>query len=124
MSTTLLQNDKLPTNPTQPSKERLVAISVSKIENISKETFRSLIRAQREGINAVWHNPRLTPQEIIDGLGDKAIKVFQFHGGLTDYIKTIAAADGVEVDLKYPTNAFTIDQDGKITVTSDPYIIP
>lgn len=124
MSNTLLQNNKLPANPLVPSKEKLVDITVSRIKNLSLETFKTLIKAQREGINDVWHNPKLTPQEVIDGLGDKAIKVFQFHGGLTDYIKAIAAADGVEVDVKYPTNAFTIDQDGKITVTNDPYVIP
>lgn len=121
---TLLQNNLIPPSPQAqiPSKEEVLKRVVNRIENLSKESFNQLIRTQREGIDAVWNHPRLTPQEVIDELGDKAIKVFQFHGGLTEYIKTIAAIDGVQVELKYPTNAFTIDpKTGKITVTEDPY---
>ena len=120
---TLLQDNKITSLSAGPlPKSVIVERAVNRIQSVSKETFNQLVRTQREGVNLVWNHPKLTPQEIIDGLGVNAIKVFQFHGGLTEYIATIAAIDGVDVDLKYPTNAFTIDPNtGKITVTNDPY---
>lgn len=120
---TLFNDNPLPYSPT-PSVVAITERAVERIKDLSKSAFEDLVRVQREGIDSVWNHPTLTPQQIVDGLGDNALKVFQFHGGLTDYIKTIAAVDGVSVELKYPSNAFTVNEDGSITITSDPYIIP
>lgn len=106
-------------------KERAITRTVNQINNIALETFNSLVESQRRGIESVWSNKYLTPQEVIDALGENAIKIFQFHGALTDLITTIADADGIVVDLKSPSNAFTIDPvSGSITVTEDPYVAP
>lgn len=91
----------------------------NRILSFSVDNFNNLIKAQNDGIRLVWNNPELTPQEIIDKLGSDAIKIFQYHGALTELITQIAAVDGVDISsrLKYPTNAFTIDpQTGTITV--------
>ena len=97
----------------------------NRILRMSHNSFEELLKTQNQGIKMLWEHPELTPQEIIDKLGADAIKVFQFHGALTDLILGIAAADGVDVSerLKFPKYAFTIDQDtGKITVDPDtPY---
>jgi hypothetical protein len=80
-----------------------------------------LVNVQREGIRIVWKNPNLSPQEIVDSLGPDALKVFQFHGALTDLILSIATSEGVEVKLEAPTNQFTVDNQGNITITDEPY---
>jgi len=95
--------------------------TANEIKEISGETFKKLVHTQRRGVDLVWNNPDATAQEVIDELGSDAIKVFQFHGALTEYIIGIASADGVTVELKYPTNKFIIDKGGVITVTEEPY---
>lgn len=120
---TLLNDNKFPQPAPQPDVTEAIEQVVNDIKNVSREIFNELVRTQRRGIELVWNHPVLTPQQVIDGLGEDAIKVFQFHGGLTDYIKTVAGADGVNVDLKHPTNAFSIDSNGSIVVSGDPYTI-
>jgi hypothetical protein len=119
-----LLDDNIITNtaPQPPSKEQVSERVQRRIQNLSRESFNQMINTQREGIDIVWNHPILTPQEVIDALGENAIKVFMFHRGLTDYILGVAAADNIQVDVKYPTNAVVIDPTtGKITVTEDPY---
>lgn len=93
------------------------------IRRLSRESYETITRIQQRGIDALWNHPELTPQEIIDGLGADAIKVFQYHGALTNYLVTLAQTEGITPDIKLPTNAFTIDmENGTITVTEDPYV--
>jgi hypothetical protein len=69
----------------------------------------------------VWHNRQFTPQQIIDSLGDDAVKIFDFHRGLTEYLVTVSFLDGVEYTPALHTNAFTV-ANGKITVLDTPYV--
>lgn len=119
--TTLLNDNPIPQSQASPSISQLTEEVIENIKYTSREIFDELVKVQRKGIELVWNHPVLTPQQVVDGLGSDAIKVFQFHGGLTDYIKSVAAADGVNVELKYPTNSFTVDQNGNITISSEPY---
>lgn len=105
-----------------PPKEFYLNRTVSIIRSLTKSTFDQLVKTQRNGIEELWENPNATPQEIIDALGDDAIKVFQFHGALTQLITAISEIDNVKVDLKTPSNAFTIDKSGKIKVSDQPYV--
>lgn len=118
---TLLNDNPIPQSQLSPSISQLTEEVIENIKYTSREIFDELVKVQRKGIDLVWNHPVLTPQQVVDGLGSDAIKVFQFHGGLTDYIKSVAAADGVNVELKYPTNSFTVDQNGNITISSEPY---
>jgi hypothetical protein len=75
------------------------------------------VRTQREGIEIVWEDETLTPQEIIDEMGSDVFKIFQFHGELTQFILMLAKGDGATVDVKYPTHSFTANLSaGTITV--------
>ena len=91
------------------------------IKSVSSRTYNELIRTQKTGIDMVWNNREFTPQQIIDALGTDALKIFDVHGKLTDYLVDISAIDGVEYTPALPTNAFTVEG-GKITVTDLPYI--
>lgn len=108
--------------PTTPSKSEKLAKLVSTIGDVSSNTYSQLVSIQNMGINLLWHSKEFTPQEVIDGLGDNALKVFQFHGALTDLIVALAALDGIAPEVKLPTNAFSV-VDGSIVVSSDPYTI-
>jgi hypothetical protein len=70
----------------------------------------------------LWNDPTLKPQEIIDALGDDAVKIFQVHGILTDAIKQIAEISGVVPNIATPTNAFSI-VDNVITVSNNLYTL-
>lgn len=117
---TILTDSTLPSPPQPPSKEMMLSNTVKRIENISRETFNRLIEVQRRGVDIVWSNPRLEPQEIFDAMGDNAAKVVQYWSALTTFITDLAAVEGVNVELKYPTNAFTLSGTNVI-VSDDPY---
>jgi len=116
----ILEITKPTTSP--PTKEQLLENIKKKINIFSSRSFSELVKIQKDGIDLVWNDRKFDPQEIVDSLGTDAIKIFQFHGALTEFITKVAQIDNVSVDLKYPTNAFTIDKNGKITVTDQPYV--
>lgn len=106
---------------TNPSKAVKLEQQTNFIKNISKRAYEDLVRTQKMGIDMLWNHPELTPQEIIDALGEDAIKIFQYHGALTEYVVALATAEGITPDIKLPTNAFTIEN-GVITVLDTPYV--
>jgi hypothetical protein len=111
---------KQPITPTPPTKEQLLAGKARNIKTITARAYEQLIKIQQEGIEVFWKDRRLTPQEIATAMGEDAVKVFQFHGFLTDCIKSIAVADGIEPELSTPTNAFEV-VDGTLVISDDPY---
>jgi hypothetical protein len=111
---------KQPITPTAPTKEQLLAGKIRNIKTITAKAYEELVKIQQEGIEVFWKDRRLTPQEIATAMGEDAVKVFQFHGFLTDCIKSIATADGIEPEIKLPTNAFEV-VDGNIIVSPHPY---
>jgi hypothetical protein len=38
------------------------------------------------------------------------------------FITQLAQADGIDLTLPLPTNAFTINQDGTVTISDQPYV--
>ena len=91
------------------------------IQSLCDSSYFYLCNTQKQGINMVWNNPSLTPQQVCDGLGNQAAKVFQFHSILTDTIVQIADTAGVQPDILTPTFNFTVNSDGTVTVLSTPY---
>ena len=102
------------------SKEKLLADKLQEISYITNGGYNNICDIQTAGIQVLWNDPVLKPQEIIDALGDEAIKMFQVHGILTDAIKQIAAISGITPSITTPTNAFSI-ADGVITILDSPY---
>lgn len=103
-------------------KENKLKMVANSIRELSTITFNKIINTQRKGIDLVWYDPDLTPQEIIDYLGSDAIKIFQFHAALTTFIQELANIDNVDVDLKQPTHSFNITPEGVITVTDSSFV--
>lgn len=122
----ILTDNKLNQTPTQTPeqletlKNMRLKTTKNHILELTRETFNRLVNIQRKGIDMVWNNPNLTPQEIVDALGNDAVKVFEFHGNLTTFIQQLATSANVAVDLKTPTNAFSVVS-GNIVVSNNPY---
>ena len=110
------------TEPTKAEKQARVA---ERILQSARQIYQQLVSSQQQGIQMLWQNGQgLTPQEVCDGLGADAAKVFELHGMMTNAIVQIATAGGIQPDITFPTNAFTINADGSVTVLETPYIIP
>jgi hypothetical protein len=105
----------------QQFKDNYTTLVAERIVDIAATTYNSLVDVQRQGIDILWNDSMLTPQEIVDRLDDRAVKVFEFHGALTDFIHQLAESAGVVVELKKPTNAFSV-VDGKVVISQDPYV--
>jgi len=122
----ILTDNKLNQTPTQTPeqletlKNMRLKTTKNHILELTRETFNRLVNIQRKGIDMVWNNPNLTPQEIVDALGNDAVKVFEFHGNLTTFIQQLATSANVAVDLKTPTNAFSVVS-GNIVISNNPY---
>jgi len=92
---------------------------------LAQSGYSQLARMQKQGIDLVWHNSEgLTPQQVCDALGTKAGKIFAIHAALTDALIAAQTADGVPVDVALPTNAFTVNPNGTVTILTTPYVPP
>lgn len=99
--------------------------AAARIKSLTSQNYQQLLRAQKSGIDLVWRNSEgLTPQQVCDALGTSAGKIFAIHGTITDALVAAQTADGVAVNVALPTNAFTVNQDGTVTVSSEPYAPP
>lgn len=107
----------LPSNPGALTLEEKQSRTLTSCEALIARNWQNMVNCQHDGIDLIWHNAfGLTPQEAIDALGTNAVKVFAFHAALTLLLYTQAQAEGITVVLKFPTFAFTENEDGTITV--------
>lgn len=95
----------------------------NQIINMGQRHYNQLCRMQKEGIDSMWYNPNLTPQEVADAVGTNGGVLIMAHGALTQAIMTAATAAGIQPDIKLPPNAFTVNPDGTVTVSDDPYVV-
>jgi len=93
------------------------------IDAIIAGCWNTMVIAQHDGIDAFWNNKDgLTPQQVADKYGTRAGALFAFNTALVTFLLTQAAARSVNVIVKPPTNAFTVNQDGTVTISNDPYV--
>lgn len=110
-----------PQNDTPSISERQLQVARS-IRSTAISNYNSLCQIQQQGINEVWHNNfGLTPQQVCDALGNEAGAAFILHSKLTNAIIEIAIAGGVTPDVLPPTNNFTVNTDGTVTILNTPY---
>lgn len=112
-----------PKTPQQVKAEKLANV-IADIEGMTRNCYGFLSNTQIRGIDLLWNNKNFMPQEILDELGTDALKIFQFHGLLTELLIQLSAIDGIAPTIKLPNNAWTVNPDGTITVSEDPYVIP
>ena len=107
-------------SPITYTNEQILNSKASHIKRLAIAEYKKLLDIQTNGIKLIWKDPRFKPQEIVDALGDDAVKIFQVHGILTDAINQIAAVDGISPEIALPTNAFEV-VGNNIVVSEDPY---
>jgi|GEM_PF-5879597 len=89
---------------------------------ISRSVWNELQRKQQDGMDVFWSNPKgLTPQEMAAACGTDCARMFAFNSALVDFLIAVGTLEGVTPNLKPPTNAFTVNQDGTVTISNDPY---
>ncbi|TXH18394.1 MAG: hypothetical protein E6R03_02240 [Hyphomicrobiaceae bacterium] len=91
------------------------------VKALTENAYRNLSAFQQRGINMLWKSSALTPEEAVAALGADAKKIFQLHGILTQALMDMAAVDGTRPQIALPTNAFTLNDDGTVTVLDTPY---
>lgn len=107
----------------QQVREQAALLAPQRASTLGTRMFMQLVEIQRKSISFVWNHPRgLTPQEVCDALGTEAGKAFQIHGLFTQAILDIAAVDEVTPDIALPDKAFTVNQDGSVTILDGPYL--
>lgn len=105
--------------PLTPSKEALKAsVAQSIAQDVSSTQF-ILIQRHNELMRALWQNPALTQQEVCDGLGTAAGLLFMLGGKTVDFLTDIDPS--CLAQLVMPSNAFTVAQDGTVTISTEPY---
>ena len=97
------------TNNTQTS----IDIITAEIAGLNTKGLDALKSISLSSFNLVWNNPNATPQQIFDGFGTNAYKLFDIAG------KTFSFIASIDSTFLPPTppKAFTINQDGTVTVT-------
>lgn len=106
------------TSTTLQTKQEAFAKS---LKAFMESSYRNLELTQNRGISILWKSSALTPEEAVEALGTDAKKIFQLHGILTQALLDMAAVDGTQPQIALPTNAFTLNDDGTVTVLDTPY---
>lgn len=108
--------------PVLSLEEKQLRIS-RRIINLGQRHYSQLCKMQKEGIDMMWYNEDLTPQEVSDAVGSNGGVLIAAHGALTSAIISAATAAGIQPDIKLPTNTFTVNVDGTVTISDDPYVV-
>jgi len=112
-----------PTDQASVPLETRKARTAQRLEMALAQSYRDSVRVQKDGIAQVWKNPLgLTPQEVFYSVGTNAGAMLAAHGALTTCIIIAATAAGVAPDIALPTHAFTVNEDGTVTVLEGPYV--
>lgn len=93
------------------------------VTEMTKATLLNLIARINEGFDLVWHNPDLTVQEMVDGLGARAASVFLNHASTVTFL--VQRFPQIQSQLKTPPAGVTITYErdgsnqltGRVTIT-------
>ena len=109
--------------PTQPAptpiEKTLTTLNLSAGQFI--QTQRQLIQS----LTFTWNNPfKLTPQEVVAGLGTSAVSAFNTSAATVQWVSTVAQINGFTVDAQLTallaqiaTYTITENADGTVTIT-------
>ncbi len=93
------------------------------LKSMAQQQYSQLCRMQKQGMNFLWDNPDgLTPQQVCDSVGSDASLYILAHGALTSCIVSAATASNITPDIILPDNAFTLKNDGTVTILNTPYV--
>lgn len=89
-------------------------VDALRIKSVCAGTLASLVANYKSGFNIVWHNPKLTPQQVFDALGTDAGQFLSMAQDLATLILKYAPATVLPAAPK----AMTVNPDGTVTVAA------
>lgn len=110
----------LQTPSSEISPEQYAQVAAARLKTQATEAYKTLVKAQNDGIQLFW-GAKVSPQLVADALGKDAGKLFSFHSQVTNCLIGIAQADGIPPAVLPPSNAFTVNPDGTVTISDQPY---
>lgn len=115
----------LPTpEPPAPQPRPLAELQADAVADITiraKACFEQMVATHNDLMDRFWNNPLgLTPQQVADGIGVAAASLFLFGGKLATLCNEVKPGSCPKV----PTNNFTINPDGTVTILDEPYTPP
>ena len=107
------QPQETPPESLEAKKERWANV----VTQMTKATLLNLIARINEGFDLVWHNPDLTVQEMVDGLGARAASVFLNHASTATFL--VQRFPQIKDQLKVPPTeaVITYERDGSNQLT-------
>ena len=89
-------------------------LALKQAESQAAHALNLLTIACVESFRRLWHNPNVTPAEMLAAMGTNAAAAFEQHARTVQYL----LASGVTLDAAdyTPPLAYTINDDGSITL--------
>lgn len=99
----------------EKTQEEIVKEEMMTINQHSEGGLYALKNANWLAYDLFWNNPRVTPQEFCDLMGNEAYKLFVASGKTQAFIKSI---DPTHIPLDIPENKeVAFGKDGTVTIT-------
>jgi hypothetical protein len=109
------------TNPTETIEAKQAATR-ARILSIVRAIWMDLQIRQNDGMDEFWQNSQgLTPQQVADAFGPDCAKLFAFNSELVKFLQKQGEIGSATPTIRQPLNQFTVNQDGTVTISSDPY---
>ena len=109
------------TTPTE-TLEAKQAATKERILRIVRAVWTDLQIRQNDGMDEFWNNSQgLTPQEVADAFGPDCAKLFAFNSALVQFLEQQGQIGGASANIRQPLKQFTVNQDGTVTISNDPY---
>ena len=99
----------------QKTQQEIVKDEMVEINLVSEAGLLSLIQSNERAYDLFWNNPKVTPQEFCDLLGNEAYKLFVASSKTQEFIKTIKP-DHVELTIPEDKEV-EFNKDGTVTIT-------
>lgn len=94
--------------------EEEAEIIAGSLVKITKNTFDKIKVSYTQGVQMFWNNPKATPQEIADALGQDASEVFSLHYKLGELIASVDLS--LLEDTAHLIGSFVQNEDGTVTI--------
>jgi len=104
----------------EKTQEEIVKSEMEKIISISNVGLNNLAQANKRAYVLFWKNPKVSPQEFCDLMGNEAHKLFQTSADSQTFIKTMRPEHEV---LTLPDDYdVEFNQDGTVSITKQEVI--
>jgi len=102
-----------PETPTPPGIEEFQVRTKKQLVSIARDTLNMLSRQHNDAVRLMWQNQKLTPEEVVAGMGTDAAELFTLMYLLRNFIDTVRPG---YIEFTMPMNP-TLNEDGTVTLS-------